>query len=452
MTLVTTPSHAWLIWGRRGEAARVSEQAISWPAGLAEPADTLTTKNWGTIVMAPGVDKPEGAAVNFPASKIPCVPEGLVSEDEWDFSQADIVETMGGPLLVTGHVCGEALTVAVIMPAVVTISERTEVMLMLAPLKGPAAGVPPEATAFLLGYDARRETTTVRTARGEGGGWKWGYDEIGPARAGLTMRGDDSQRFLVAEYSIPFSVLGAKLGETKTMAMGIIVRGVPKHQKTEDMLYWPGGHAPATPIDESIVCAHPDGWSVFRPGAKKLHREEIALPTVEQAPTLDGKVEAEEWKGSAAFGFDWLGIGHVRMNAAISGGKLWLAAVCDPPRLGISHPRLEILLDPEGDGGLLPRPDDVLVVPGEGKREGEILYWKLPAAAARTGVVNWVGKWTERQPSQGSRVVFAINEDRINMEAVVPLADVGIDPAKLPVTMGMMTRIGYEAEFTIGEK
>jgi hypothetical protein len=446
--LSTTPSYAWFIWGRKGEAARVSEKAISWPAGLTE-GDTQTTKNWGTIVMSKTGDKPEGASVNFSASTIPCVPEGLITEEEWDFSQADIVETMAGPMMVTGHVCGESLTVAIVMPAVVTISERTEVMLMLAPMKSPAGGLAPEARAFLLGYDARRQSTTVRTAQGVGGAWKWGFDEIGPARAGLTMRGDDSARFLVAEYSIPFSAIGAKVDETKSMAMGIIVRGLPKHQKTEEMLYWPAGHAPATPIDETLVCAHPDGWSTFRLGNKKLHREEIALPTIDKAPILDGKVDPDEWKGSASFGYDWLGIGHVKMNAVISAGKLWLAAVCDPPRMGIGSPRLEVLLDPEGDGGLLPRSDDVLVLPGDGKGQGKIMYWKLPAAAARTGTVNFVGKWTLRQPSPGSRVVFVINQDRINMEAMVDLADAGVDPAKLPVKMGMMTRIGYKAEYTI---
>jgi hypothetical protein len=77
------------------------------------------------------------------------------------------------------------------------------------------------------------------------------------------------------------------------------------------------------------------------------------------------------------------------------------------------------------------------------------MYWKLPAAAARTGTVEFVGKWTERQPSPGSRVAFVVNHGRINMEAVVPLADAGIDPTKLPAKIGMMTRIGYEAEFTM---
>lgn len=453
IALFPTPGHAWFIWGRRGESAHVSEAAISWPANLAEPADTLTTRNWGTILLTPGAKKPKkGTSVAFTSSTTPGIADGMVAEDEWDLAKADLVKTIAGPMMVTGQVCGEELNVAVVMPAVPTISERTQVLLMLSPTKTAAQGVPDGATAFELGYDARRDSTKVRTARGEAGKWKWGFDEIGPSRAGLSMHGDDSWKFLVAEYSIPFSVIGAKVGETKTMAMAVIVRGLPKHQESRDMIYWPAGHAPYTPINTNIVCAHPDGWAVFRPGTRRVHMDETLLPTVKKAPVLDGKVGESEWKGGASFSEDFLGIGHVKYHAEICGGNLWLAAVCDTPRLHIGKPMVQILMDPDGDGGLLPRPDDVLVEPGVKGKSGKICWWKLPPAAARSGTVNFVGKWTERQVSPGSRVVFTINNDVLSMEAVVSLKDVGMDLQKLPPTFGMMIRIGYTSEYTVGEK
>jgi hypothetical protein len=446
---------AWLIWGRRGEGAHVTEKAISWPAGLSDPADTTTTRGWGTAVLGSGAETPSGPTVQVTPSKTPCLPEGMVSEDEWDFSKANVIETSCGPLMVAGHVCGESLTIVVVMPAVVRIADRTEVMVLVAPMKNVAGGVPSAARAFLLGYEPRRETTTIQMGTPVGAGWGWQSvepmdEESAPVRAGLSMRGDDAWSFLVAEYSVPFSTVGVKAGETKTLALALaaFVRGLPRHQATEDMLYWPAGHAPATAVDETIICKHPDGWAALRLGGKRVHREEIGVPEIQTQPNIDAKVDEDEWKGAAQFGCDFLGIGHVKLRAGLSGKSLWLAAVCDLPRKGIKDPSLEILLDPSGDGGLLPRPDDVLVLPGDG-RPGTICYWQLPKPVAQGEAVTDIGKWIEKRSSIGCREAFAVDGGRVTMEAGLPLEEVGVDMSKLPKKIGMLMRIRYKAEFEV---
>ena len=431
---------AWLIWGRRGAARKVVAGSVAWPEGLVWPADGVEPDRWGRVILGQGAGAPGSLHARETAK--PPVADGTFSEEEWDLSAASAVETPVGPLVVAAQQTRERLLVCGLLPSASVMSGATQVVITAAGPRGePALGV-------ALQWDPRLETSEAYRGVLRGRSWAWqkadteaeGHLE---ASGAVSPNGDGSWQFVTAEATFSRAALGLVGGE-ETAALAVFVRELPRAHGGEDAIYWPAAHGLGIDASECMLCENPDGWGVARPGLTRAQRAQIALPELPGAPCVDGKIADGEWAAAGELCNDFLALARCPLRVGVCNGALYLAARCELPRRGLDDPRMEIFLDPAGDGGLLPRPDDRLVTLSastEGTK-ATLMRWEPPAEALAAGTITREGKWIATAPI-AAQAAFRVETNGLSAEAKVPLEVLGLDAERLPEKFGMLVRLLY---------
>lgn len=430
----------WLIWGRRGAGRGVLPGALTWPQGLQWRTDSTDVSKWGRVVL--GEAEVTSEALVARRVSMAAVTNGLISEGEWGCSAAKTIETPVGPLVVDAQHLEGSLQVCVMLPAVNIVSGDTEVLVAAAPPTGD------RALAVALRWDPRQRISRASKGTLLGRNWAWqrlarGSDARPGVSGALSPNGDGAWQFLAAEASFATETLG--LGPKDTTArLAVFVRGLPRAHSDEDAIYWPAGHGPATEASECMLCENPDSWAKIRPAAVRTQRKEIPLPELPTAPRIDGIVEEGEWSSATGLRNDFLGIAQCPLWIGLHHGALHLAASCQLPRRGLTNPRLEIFVDPTGDGGLLPRPDDRMLCLSQdaGGAKSTLLRWQPSVDTLAAGIITRQGKWTTAAPIAVD-AAFHVTDATVCVEAKVPLRALGLDPQQLPENFGLLVRLIY---------
>jgi hypothetical protein len=443
---------AWLIWGQRGLGRRVSALSLSWPPGRPWSGDALRPEQWGRIRLLAQGEPPLGqepellAAAREPFAGLA---DGALYPGEWHPDRSRFFETEAGPMLLTASWNEGLLRLAVALLAVPAAGPQLKADLFLA---GQQAGGSAAMQALSLRWDARLHRSFCWAGRFAGGQWRW--TKLAPGsqlqrsgfQAGLSAQGDGSWPFVVAEYVVPLGgLLPPASAELKAC---LFITGLPARAGCDDALYWPAGHGPGVSCDEVLLCEHPDGWGTVRPAADGLRKGELLLGRLVSTPRLDGRLEPSEWAGSGEAEMAFLGLGKAALHVGLAGERLLVGIWCRPPRRGLAAPRLEICLDPQGDGGLLPRPDDrLLVLQGQPPR-ATLRRWAMPPGKRNEGIVSQEGSWRDEEACHAEGVVRA-EEGTIAAEIAVPLRDLGLEAVKLPARLGLLVRLVYHSELAL---
>ncbi len=450
---------AWLIWGRRGRSKHVTPLTIGWPVGRSWPADGRNVSTWGEVQLASkdAVQGAESGLLIAPLDERGTGCNGILGADEWNLDNALVLDTPAGALIVAAKWDGYLLSVVAALPAVADIIGRSEVVLTVAPERA-SAGLPQRSRACLIGWDGRLHVPTLQWAEVGGRSWRWRdvtedvpIEEAG-FRGALSMSGDGGLPFVVAEYTVRLASLVDEPRQGLRLPLAVFFTNLPPTHECADVLRWPWGRGAATDFNDSLLSEHPDGWGAARWGARPRNRTELPLPELAQSPVPDGRIAEQEWQGAAILHDDFLRDGTCEVRAGISEGRLFLGFSCRTLRRGVTTRALEIYADPAGDGGLLPRPDDRLIILGaeQGARP-MILRWEPPASAAVDKIVTPEGQWVEPSPSRSEGMVQT-NGDRIVAEAAVPLSELGLSQENPPQSLGLMLRLIYDSRLTIEEK
>lgn len=431
---------AWLIWGRRGAARKVVTGSTAWPQGLLWGTDGTDVSRWGRVTL--GETRDTASTLRATAGAKAAVADGIFSDEEWDLSAASIAETPVGPLVVAAQQAGEFLQVCALLPAANVMSGATKVIITAArPSGDPAVGV-------ALQWDPRLEVCQASVGALRGRSWTWqqisGQAESPLGTTGaVSPNGDGSWQFVTAEATFPKGVLGLK-DRGDTAALAVFVLNLPRAHCGEDAIYWPAAHGHAIEASECMLCENPDGWGAARPGSARARRTEITLPALPAAPRIDGQIEDGEWAVAAELRNDFLGLAQCHLRAGLNSGTIYLAASCNVPRQGLSNPRLEIFVDPAGDGGLLPRPDDRMVCLSHdtGGTTSTLFRWEPPEHALADGVVTKEGRWMATAPV-ASQAAYRLEANKICVEAALPLDVLGLAAERLPDKFGLLVRLLY---------
>lgn len=445
----------WLIWGRRGKGSQVAPLTVSWPQGLSWPGDGVNPTVWGEIVLGGAGETPAPASdvLVAPMDETGATCNGVLGPEEWDFGNALALDTPAGPLLISAKWTGKLLYVAAALPATSSLVGRFEAILTLAPSDDSSNGLPSSARATAVGWDVRREISTTRRGEPAGRDWRWvnvsegaTLDQVG-VRGALSPKGDGSLRFVAAEYVLALVPLVQPSPGSRLRAALFITNLPPKHEST-DAVRWPWGWGVAVPYNEAMISEHPDGWGVVRPGGHARSRGELCLPELLAAPVLDGQIGDGEWQGAAVLRDSVLGSGLIELRAGLKNGRFFLAMVCHTLRRNPIPQQLEVYLDPVGDGGLLPRDDDRLVLLTAPGGPASLMSWKLPPSQAGQKVVTPEGQWQEAKPSRAEGMIQA-RDNQVVAEVAIPLDEIGLAQDALPETFRLMARLVYDSELTI---
>lgn len=453
------PQLAWFIWGRRGKSRHIARVTISWPQGLEWPKDQAAIERWGTIRLAAA-----GQELSHSANAIVAIRQtatgacnGLLGPGEWEVASAWRAASPAGPLLVMAKWEGGLLYVAVALPAVPDITGRTQAILTIAP-PGPAKGaLPKSARAFLAGWDGRLHVPASRLGMPRGRRWRWrdvkpeeGMEDLG-FLAALSPAGDGALNFAVAEFAVRLADLGIQAQPGLQIPAAVFVRGLPPRDRCKDVVRWPWGYGASEDFNSSLLCEHPDGWAEIVVGEGEAALGRVVASPLARAPALDGRIDEAEWDGGTVLRNNWLGAGWIQFRAGVRGGRLFFALACKPPRSNVRAEALECFIDPEGDGGLLARPDDRLLRLEAGDNRASIWRWEPPPTAEEDKIVTPEGRWENTGPSRAEGVLRA-EGDVVIGEMAVPLSELGISDADLPKAMRLMLRLVYLSEPVVKSK
>lgn len=450
---------AWLIWGRRGKSKHVTPFTIGWPVGRSWPADGRNVSTWGEVELAgkDAVQGVDGSPLIAPLDERGTGCNGILGADEWNLDNALILDTPAGALIVAAKWDGYLLSVVAALPAVADIIGRSEVVLTVAPASA-SEGLPQRSRACLIGWDGRLHVPTLQWAEASGRNWRWRdvtedvpVEEAG-FRGALSMSGDGGLPFVVAEYTVRLASLVDEPRAGLRLPLAVFFTNLPPTHETTDAFRWPWGRGAATDFNTSLLSEHPDGWGVARWGPRPRSRTELPLPELAQSPVPDGRIADQEWRGAAVLHDDFLRDGTCEVRAGVSAGRLFLAFSCRTLRRGVSARALEIYADPAGDGGLLPRPDDRLIVlDAEPGARPVILRWEPPASATADKIVTPEGQWVDPSPSR-TEGMLQTDGDRIVAEAAVPLSELALSQNSPPQALGLMLRLIYDSRLVIETK
>jgi hypothetical protein len=378
---------------------------------------------------------------------------GVLGAGEWDLGRAAHISGGAGLVVVAAKWNGQLLQLGVALPSVVEMVGRSEAIVVTAPPSGQT--VVEKGLAVSTAFEPRQRISTFRVGRVVGKCWRFEGDknsllaDAEGIRAAASVSGDGGLGFVVAEYVIPLNRLVEEPKEGMEFPLGVFVVNLPSRHEWRDAVRWPWGCGDWEDFNESLLCEHPDGWGRVRVGQRSRSREELWLPELTQAPVLDGEIEVGAWKDAAVTATPLVGTGGAELRIGTHGARLFLAMTCRTPRASGAPTSLELYFDPAGDGGLLPRQDDRLIVVSAQEGRSVMMRWQPPLSAEDRKVITREGKWLDPTPSRSEGVMRTTGEGMV-AEVAVSLEELGLMPDAMPESIGLMVRLIYEGELTIG--
>jgi hypothetical protein len=356
----------------------------SWPPGPVPPSPG-NPATWGTLTLSDQrLDKltqvAETDKLQVPLSSFPPLLDGVLGTDWDDAAKARIDLSDGSFLLVGAKHTEGALYVAVAAPSDRVVPHAASLRLYLEAPRAASRVLTVHHRMYRVEWSHVAPTEQQFTATADRGEWReqkaYPDTKRPPERftAKASGNGDGAWSYPVFEVCIPFKEMGLATGDDIGFAAVLSLSGgaaaeppvAPKSD--QEVLCWPLGRALGHDPVGKIFLTRPDQWGAVVLSDKAPGKDRIAAPQRATAPELDGRIADKEYAGADKRTAEVIPGVEQTLYALRAEGYLYLALVI---RAQYGQPQsqvTEVVLDPNGDGGLAPRTDDRLVRIEDGPR------------------------------------------------------------------------------------
>lgn len=400
--------------------------APAWPPGPVPPS-AGNPASWGTAFLS-GQRLGAGAAttasdrLSIPLSAQPPALDGMLGTDWEDAAQVRLTLTEGQYLFLGAKHTGGTLYVVAAVPSDRGLTPGSEATLYLEMPRSASRTLTSHHRSFRLVWGPEKDETVRYAAASPHGRWEYRRVEADDRRPPLRFTGivsesgDGAWRYPVFEFAIPLSEIDVAEGDEIGFAVSVNLpaespRPPQTRSEATDLVRWPLGRTVYTGGKSSSFGTHPDQWGDLVMGPRTRGDGRLGAPEVAQAPVLDGRLAEGEWKGADSRTSELASGVSQTLYVQRSTSDLCLALVSRSD-LGTQRDQVvEVYLDPDGDEGLWPRSDDLLL------RITQAQPPKLEAFRWNEGA----RRWTTRAEVD-FEAATASNPTRTGFESVTELA------------------------------
>lgn len=347
----------------------------AWPAAT-DPPSPDNPSTWGVMKLsgeAFGADA--GAARDdemlVPSSEYPVVLDGMVGREWEDAAQVRLELPDGQFFLLGAKLSSGVLYVVVAVPSDRQLLRGAGAELYFEVPRSARHELTSNHLRYKLQWDKRRKPRLLQFKASPVGG-KWTDKPSEPDTRRPPERfsgeagdfGDGLWRYPVFEFAIPLRELGVE-GDGEEIGFCALV-DLPRERITfpldkrpeEQIARWPMGHAGSPHGKNCRFELRPDLWGDVVFGPKTVGEQRIGAPATRQAPSIDGRIDEEEWACADRRDVDLAPGVEQTIYVQRSRDHLYVASVWTAPTSVWLDQVVDVFVDPYGDGGFWPHADD----------------------------------------------------------------------------------------------
>jgi len=428
---------------------RSRQLELGWPPDEVAAVSAHNPSTWGQLIISnesleipPPLTEARHLLEGPLLSSAPRI-DGIIGAGEWEGAAAQVQHFAPGEemMMMAGH-DDRHLYICLCIPSDHSFGpgHRAELFFEL-PQEGASS-----LSRSHQRYSAQVSHTgeTVQSfSRGSEGTWHKVAEGTGTEavfRTAVSSDGDGAWHWPVFEFAI--SLQNLRTGEGNPTALGFAARiTVPAGSAYEaagrkyvDMVRFPSGRSSYRSPYNHIFATRPDLWGKAVFEAISPDDETVPVTVVGEPVQIDGQLNEPLWQETAAASYTVFGDLTQSVRVVADDDNLYVGVHCQISRGRQSQRSCQVYMDPLGDEGLLPRPDDRV--------------YRLDVATAAIECLQWQDdSWSQPGHSRFTAAAHSTIEHKQMIdtyEFAIPLRE--LDRPASDATLGLAVQTQYEAQ------